>query len=72
MVGKPTIARKIYQIPYNFLFFATFGDKRGLFSMQLAYVLLFFSLLKACVREQYCSRVRTCSKKWFFKRESQQ
>jgi hypothetical protein len=38
LVGKPSIARKLHRIPCNFLFFATFGGKHGLFSMQLAYV----------------------------------
>jgi hypothetical protein len=38
MVGKPSIARKLYRIPCNFIFFSIFGGKRGLTSMQLVYV----------------------------------
>jgi hypothetical protein len=37
LVEKPSIARKFRQIPCNFLFFATFGGKRGLFNVQLEY-----------------------------------
>jgi hypothetical protein len=37
LVGKPPIARKFHQIPYNFLIFATFGGIRGLFCVQQAY-----------------------------------
>jgi hypothetical protein len=49
MVGKPSIARKLRRIPCNFLFFATFGGKRGLFSMQLVYVRGLSSMQLACV-----------------------
>jgi hypothetical protein len=38
MVGKPSIARKLRRIPCNYIFFATFGGKHRLTSVQLAYV----------------------------------
>jgi hypothetical protein len=49
MVGKPSIARKLHRIPCNYIFFATFGGKRGLSSMQLAYVRGLTSMQLACV-----------------------
>jgi hypothetical protein len=49
MVGKPSIARKLRRIPCNFIFFATFGGKRGLTSMQLAYVCGITSMQHMCV-----------------------
>jgi hypothetical protein len=67
LIGKPLIARKIYQIPCNFLFIATFGGKNGLFSMQLAYVHEISSMKLVYVCGKKCNRARTCSKKWFFK-----
>jgi hypothetical protein len=50
MVGKPSIARKIRQIPCNIIFFAIFGGKRGLSSMHLTYVCGLTSMHLACVR----------------------
>jgi hypothetical protein len=38
MVRKPSIARKLRQIPHNFIFFTTFGGKCGLNSMQQVYL----------------------------------
>jgi hypothetical protein len=49
MVGKPSIARKLRRIPCNFIFFATFGGKRGLTSMQLMYVCGITSMQHTCV-----------------------
>jgi hypothetical protein len=49
MVGKPSIARKLHQIPCNYIFFAIFGDKRGLTSMQLTYVRGITSMHITCV-----------------------
>jgi hypothetical protein len=38
MVRKPSIAHKLCQNTCNFIFFATFGGKRGITSMKQAYV----------------------------------
>jgi hypothetical protein len=38
MVRKPSIARKLHRNMCNFIFFAFFGGKHGLTSMQQAYV----------------------------------
>jgi hypothetical protein len=83
MVEKPSIACKLRRIPCNYIYFATFGGKRGLSSMQLAYVCgmfsmqlvcvcVMFSMQLACVCGLYFSRARTCSKKWFFRKDPQQ
>jgi hypothetical protein len=50
MVRKPSIAHKLHRIPCNFIFFAIFGGKRGLTSMQLTYVRGITSMQHTCVR----------------------
>jgi hypothetical protein len=50
MVRKPSIARKIHQNTYNFIFFANFGGKRGLLSIHQAYVRGINNMQLACVR----------------------
>jgi hypothetical protein len=50
MVGKPSITCKLRRIPCNFIFFAFFGGKCGLTSMQLMYVHGITSMQHACVR----------------------
>jgi hypothetical protein len=50
MVGKPSIARKLRRIPCNYIFFATFGGKHRLSSMQLTYVRRLTSMQLMCVR----------------------
>jgi hypothetical protein len=49
MVGKPSIARKLRRIPCNFIFFAIFGGKHRLTSMQLVYVRGLTSMHLVCV-----------------------
>jgi hypothetical protein len=49
MVGKPSIAHKLHQIPYSYIVFAIFGGKRGLTSMQLTYVRGLTSMQLVCV-----------------------
>jgi hypothetical protein len=49
MVRKPSIARKLHRNTCNFIFFAFFGGKRGLTSMQQAYVCGITSMQHVCV-----------------------
>jgi hypothetical protein len=48
MVGKPLITL-FHQIPCNYIFFANFGGKRGMSSMQLLYVRGLTSMQLVCV-----------------------
>jgi len=65
-IGRPPIAHKFHWIPYNFLFFSTFGGIWGFFSVQQAYVCGISSMQQEYVRGKKWSRARTFSKKWFF------
>jgi hypothetical protein len=49
MVGKPPIASKLCRIPCIFSFFATFGGKRELSSMHIAYIHDLYSMHLVCV-----------------------
>jgi hypothetical protein len=49
IVGKPSISLKMRQIPSNFIFFAIFGGKCKLTSMQLAYLHGINSVQLMCV-----------------------
>jgi hypothetical protein len=49
MVMKPSIANKLHRIPCNFIFFATFGGKCWLSSMQHVYVCGLTSMQHVCV-----------------------
>jgi hypothetical protein len=49
MVRKPFIARRIHRIPHNFIFFATFGGKGGIDTMQHVCVHRLTSMHHVCV-----------------------
>ena len=52
LVGKPPIAREFHRIPYNFLFFATFGGIHEIFSVMKAYVRRLSSMQKVYLCRQ--------------------